>query len=80
MYLVSILESRPNTMGRGPAQVGATAAKALGCTKPFLAARAKIVAAWPPPKTTKSSALNQVGSYVSLSKSNYLWWVVDLEV
>lgn len=49
-----MFESRPNTIGRGPAHVGATAAIALGFTKPFLATRTAIVAAWPPPKTTKS--------------------------
>lgn len=53
-YLVSILESRPNTIGRGPAQVGATAAMAFGFTNPFLAARTTRVAACPPPKTTNS--------------------------
>lgn len=53
-YLVSISESRPNTIGRGPAQVGATAAMAAGFTKPFFAARIVIVAACPPPKTTMS--------------------------
>lgn len=46
-----MFESRPNTIGRGPAHVGATAAIALGFTKPFLAARTAIVAVWPPPKT-----------------------------
>ena len=55
-YLVSMLESRPNTIGRGPAQVGATAAKAFGFTSPFFAARIVIVAACPPPNTTKSSS------------------------
>lgn len=50
-----MLESRPKTIGRGPAQVGATAAMALGVTKPFCAARARSVAACPPPKTTKLS-------------------------
>lgn len=54
MYLDSVLESRPNTMGRGPDQVGATAAIAVGLTKPFLAARTAMVAAWPPPTMTKS--------------------------
>lgn len=49
-----MLESQPNTMGSGPAQVGATAAIAVGFTKPFFAARTVIVAACPPPKTTKS--------------------------
>ena len=53
-YLVSMLESRPNTIGRGPAQVGATAATALGFTKPFFAARSTMDAAWPPPNITKS--------------------------
>jgi hypothetical protein len=41
-------------MGRGPAQVGATAAIALGFTKPFFAARTTIEAACPPPKITNS--------------------------
>lgn len=53
-YLDSILESLPNTIGRGPAQVGATEAMAFGFTKPFFAARTVIVAACPPPKTTYS--------------------------
>lgn len=56
-----MLESRPNTIGRGPAQVGATAAIALGFTRPFLAARSTTDAACPPPKITKSfSSLTQV--------------------
>jgi hypothetical protein len=41
-------------MGRGPAQVGATAAIALGFTRPFFAARTTIEAACPPPKITSS--------------------------
>lgn len=49
-----MFESRPNTMGRGPAQVGATAAMAVGFIKPFFVARTAIVAACPPPKSTKS--------------------------
>jgi len=49
-----MLESRPNTIGRGPDQVGATAAIALGFTRPFFAARTTIEAACPPPKITKS--------------------------
>lgn len=54
-----MVESRPKTMGRGPAQVGATAAMAVSFTKPFFAARAVIVAACPPPNSTKSfSELN----------------------
>lgn len=54
VYLVSILESLPNTIGRGPAQVGATAAMAFGFNKPFFVARTAKVAACPPPKTTYS--------------------------
>lgn len=54
LYLVSILESLPNTIGRGPAQVGATAAMAFGFNKPFFVARTAMVAACPPPKTTYS--------------------------
>ena len=42
-YLVSMLESRPNTIGSGPAQVGATKAIASGFTRPFFAAWATIV-------------------------------------
>lgn len=49
-----MLEPRPNTIGSGPAQVGATAAIAVGFTNPFFAARTSMVAACPPPKTTKS--------------------------
>lgn len=49
-----MLESRPNTIGRGPAHVGATAAMAVGFINPFFAARTVIAAACPPPKTTKS--------------------------
>ena len=63
-YLDSMLESRPNIIGRGPAQVGATAAMADGITKPFFAARTVIVAACPPPTTTKSLS--------EASKKNYL--------
>jgi hypothetical protein len=58
-----MLESRPNTIGRGPDQVGATAAMAIGFTKPFFAARTVIVAACPPPKTTKL--------FSSLTTENY---------
>lgn len=47
-------ELRPNTMGRGPAQVGATAAIADGLISPLPAARTAIVAACPPPTTIKS--------------------------
>ena len=47
-------ELRPNTMGRGPAQVGATAAIADGLISPLPAARSAIVAACPPPTTIKS--------------------------
>lgn len=53
-YLDSMLESRPNTIGRGPAQVGAMAAIAFGFKSPFLTARMVSVAACPPPNTTKS--------------------------
>jgi len=53
-YLLSILESRPKTIGRGPAQVGATATIADGFNRPFVTARIAIVAACPPPMTTKS--------------------------
>lgn len=49
-----MLESRPNTIGRGPAQVGAIAAIALGLTAPRFAARIVRVAACPPPNTTRS--------------------------
>ena len=49
-----MLESRPKTIGSGPAQVGATAAMAVGFTKFFFAARTVNVAACPPPKITKS--------------------------
>ncbi|KAL4566522.1 hypothetical protein LXL04_030638 [Taraxacum kok-saghyz] len=51
-------ESRPNTIGRGPDHVGATAAMAVGFTKPFLAARIAIVAACPPPIITNSFAIS----------------------
>lgn len=51
-----MLESRPNTIGSGPAQVGATAAMPLGFTKPLFAARIVSAAAWPPPNITKSSS------------------------
>lgn len=49
-----MLESLPNTIGRGPAHVGATAAMALGFTAPRFTARIVKVAACPPPNTTKS--------------------------
>jgi hypothetical protein len=49
-----MLESRPKTIGNGPAQVGATATIADGLTKPFPAARTAIVAACPPPQTINS--------------------------
>lgn len=63
--LVSILESFPNTIGSGPAQVGATAAIAAGFTKPFFAARTAIVAACPPPKSTKSSSVPHITSQLT---------------
>lgn len=59
IYLVSIFESLPNTIGRGPAQVGATAAIAFGFKKPFLVARTAMVAACPPPKTTYSLSVSR---------------------
>jgi len=48
-------ESRPNTIGRGPAHVGATAAIADGFSSPRWVARSASVAACPPPMITKSS-------------------------
>jgi hypothetical protein len=62
-YLVSMLESRPNTIGRGPDQVGATAAMAVGFTKPFFAARTVILAACLPPSTTKLFSSLKIESY-----------------
>lgn len=63
--LVSILESLPNTIGSGPAHVGATAAIAAGFTNPFFAARTAIVAACPPPKSTKSFSVSHMTSQLS---------------
>lgn len=63
--LVSILESLPNTIGSGPAHVGATAAIAAGFTNPFFAARTAIVAACPPPKSTKSLSVPNMTSQLS---------------
>lgn len=55
IYLDSMSELRPNTIGRGPAHVGVIAAIADGFTRPFFVARRAMVAAWPPPNTTSSS-------------------------
>lgn len=54
-----MLESLPNTIGRGPAQVGATAAMAVGFKKPFLVARTAMVAACPPPKIAYSLSVTR---------------------
>lgn len=48
-------ESRPKTIGRGPAHVGATAAMADGFSSPRWVARIASVAACPPPMITRSS-------------------------
>lgn len=53
--LVTMEESRPNTIGRGPAQVCATAAIADGFSSPRWVARTASVAACPPPMITISS-------------------------
>lgn len=53
-----MLESRPKTIGNGPAHVGATAAITDGLTKPFPAARTAIVAACPPPQTINSPSIH----------------------
>lgn len=46
---------RPNTIGKGPLHVGATAAIALALINPLLTARIEMLAAWPPPITTSDS-------------------------
>ena len=56
--LVSIVGLRPKTMGNGPLQVGATAARARALISPLLKARTAMLAAWPPPIITKDSPEN----------------------
>ena len=66
-----MVESRPNTIGRGPAQVGATAAMAASFTRPFFAAQRVIVGACPPPKMTKSFPELIAETRLSMSKAPY---------